>query len=82
MSHAVPDLLLTVDEVATALRLSKSYVKKLIAAGAIPSVKVGRSRRVRFGDLKSYVDALPAETDPTPSTADRAAPAAEQRRHR
>lgn len=64
----LPDLMLTVEEAATSLRLSKSYVKKLIAAGKMPSVKVGRCRRVRLRDLGAYVSNLdttgPPATDP------------------
>lgn len=57
-TRELPDLMLTVDETARSLRLSKSYVKKLIAAGEVPSVKVGRCRRVRLGDLGAYVNGL------------------------
>lgn len=54
----LPELMLTVPEVAAILRISPSYAKKLIAAGAVPSVKIGRCRRVRSTDLKDYVDGL------------------------
>lgn len=54
----IPSLLLTVDEVAVALRISKSYAKKLVAAGEVRSVKVGRCRRIRTEDLSAYVAQL------------------------
>src|SRR5262245_10939663 len=40
-ARTAPNLMLTVDEAAAMLKISKSYAKKLIAAGELPSVKVG-----------------------------------------
>jgi excisionase family DNA binding protein len=57
----VPELMLTAKETARSMKLSESYIKKLIAARKIPSVKVGRSRRVRISDLTAYVANLPIE---------------------
>jgi excisionase family DNA binding protein len=56
----LPDLMLTVKETAKVLKISESYAKKLIAADQIPSVKVGRCRRVRVSDLAAHVASLPA----------------------
>lgn len=60
MTVDAPTLMLTVDETAKELRVSRSYAKKLIAAGTVPSVSIGRSRRVRSADLAAYVAGLPA----------------------
>ena len=60
---SLPNLLLTLDEVAVSLRISKSKAKKLVAAHEIRSVQVGRLRRVRASDLNSYVAGLAATND-------------------
>jgi len=53
----VPDsLLLTIDEVADHLRLSTRSVRRLIQAGELPTVPIGRSLRIRRYDLSTYVD--------------------------
>ncbi|MEU4214017.1 helix-turn-helix domain-containing protein [Actinoplanes sp. NPDC026623] len=59
-----PELMLTVKEAAAQLKLSPSYAKKLIASGELPSVKVGRCRRVRTTDLGAYVDGLTCDIAP------------------
>lgn len=52
--------LLTVDEVATILRLKPWAVNERLKSGEIPSVYLGsKSRRVRFSDLRAYIDDLP-----------------------
>ncbi len=50
--------LLSVEEVATRLKLSPARVWELVGAGEVPSVRVGRARRVRSADLAGYVAAL------------------------
>jgi excisionase family DNA binding protein len=50
-----PTPMLTVVEAAKALRFSESYTKQLISKGVLPSVRIGRARRVRRGDLDAYV---------------------------
>jgi excisionase family DNA binding protein len=69
-ARSASELMLTVDETATALRISKSYAKKLIAAGVVPSVRVGRCRRVRADDLGAYI----ARLEPDIAPADEAVP--------
>lgn len=54
-------LLLTPEEAAEELRISRPRIFDLIKSGALDSVKIGRSRRIRATDLKAYVDSLPAE---------------------
>ena len=51
-------LLLDLGEVAGALRLSLSTVKRLLAAGTLPAVEVAGKRRVRRCDLEAYVEGL------------------------
>jgi excisionase family DNA binding protein len=51
-------LLLSLDQAAAALSLSRRTVQTLIYSAELPSVKVGRSRRVAVADLHAYVDRL------------------------
>lgn len=51
-------LLLTVEEAGAELRICRTRVFGLIANGTLPSVRIGRSRRVRRRDLETYVDSL------------------------
>ena len=48
---------LTVLEVAERMRVSKMTVYRLIRAGKIPAVRVGKSFRVREDDLDAYLNA-------------------------
>lgn len=47
--------LLTVAEVAAALRVSTMTVYRLINAGDLPAARIGRSFRVRTEDLDRYL---------------------------
>lgn len=47
--------LLDVPEVAAALRVSESMVRKLLAAGAIPKIKVGDRVLVARKDLARFI---------------------------
>lgn len=47
---------LTVQEVANLLRVSTMTVYRLIKSGDLPAVRVGRSFRVRDGDVDSYLE--------------------------
>jgi excisionase family DNA binding protein len=59
-----PRLLLTLPEVCTALSLGRSSVNTLIWSGEIPSIRIGRSRRVSLGDLESWIETRKAnDTD-------------------
>lgn len=53
-----PRLLVTYAEAAKALSVSQRYLRALVYAGVIPSVKLGRLRRIAVDDLAAFVDAL------------------------
>ncbi|GAA0951544.1 MULTISPECIES: helix-turn-helix domain-containing protein [Kribbella] len=46
---------LTVAEVATAMRVSKMTVYRLVHSGELPAVRVGRSFRVSEGAVHDYL---------------------------
>ena len=46
---------LTVAEVATAMRVSKMTVYRLVHSGELPAVRVGRSFRVPEGAVNDYL---------------------------
>ncbi len=50
-----PARLLTVTEVAQALRVSNMTVYRLVSAGELPALRVGRSVRLRAADVESYL---------------------------
>jgi excisionase family DNA binding protein len=51
-------LLYRVPEVAVILNISRSKVYELLGSGALPSVKIDRTRLVRGSDLRQYVESL------------------------
>ena len=53
--------LLTYDEVAHRLHVSEPTVRRYVAAGRLPIVRLGRAVRVRPQDLAAFIEALPAE---------------------
>ena len=55
-------LLLTPDEVAESLQISKSYLYELKSRDRIPYVKVGANLRFRPEDLEEYVAKLAKDT--------------------
>lgn len=59
-------LVLTLDDVAAELRLSKRQVEREVAAGRLKSVTYGRSRRVRMVDLEAFVSQRDDSKRPTP----------------
>ncbi len=48
--------LLTIDEVAAALRCSKRTVENLVSSRSIRVVRIGRMVRVRQEDLQQFVE--------------------------
>jgi excisionase family DNA binding protein len=60
-SADVTPRLLTYDQAATALSCSERQVKRLVADGALPAVRVGAgAARIRVTDLDAYVSTLQA----------------------
>jgi excisionase family DNA binding protein len=51
-------LLHTIAESAAALNVSQRQVERLVKSGALPSVVIGRARRIRDADLREYVNGL------------------------
>jgi excisionase family DNA binding protein len=47
--------LLTVAEVAAAMRVSNMTVYRLIKAGDLPAVRVGKNFRIREADVRRYL---------------------------
>jgi excisionase family DNA binding protein len=50
------DRFLTVQEVAELMRVSTMTVYRLIKAGDLPAARVGRSYRLRAGEVDAYLD--------------------------
>jgi excisionase family DNA binding protein len=51
------DRLWTVAEVAEHMRVSNMTVYRLIKAGELPAIRVGKNYRIRGRDLAAYLDA-------------------------
>jgi excisionase family DNA binding protein len=49
-------LLLTITEACQVLAISRSKLYGLLNAGHLPSVHIGRSRRIRMTDLEEFVN--------------------------
>ena len=58
---AMEKLLLTPEEAAEALNISRSMLYDLIRLRAIKSVKIGKARRIPAEAMRQYVDALMSE---------------------
>ncbi|MFW6695242.1 helix-turn-helix domain-containing protein [Streptomyces sp. MAR4 CNX-425] len=60
MSKPAPadQLLYTAEEAADVLRIGRSTLYELMAAGVVKYIKLGRCRRIRRSDLESYVAGL------------------------
>jgi len=51
------DQLLTLQQVADRLQVSMSTVRRLVDAGDLKIVRIGRNLRVRPDDLRAYIEA-------------------------
>ena len=51
----VGDRLLTVAEVAEAMRVSNMTIYRLIKSGQLPAVRVGKNYRIRESDVDRYL---------------------------
>ena len=49
--------MMDITQVADALAVSETTIRRLLRAGDIPSVRVGRQYRIRPDDLKLYIQA-------------------------
>ena len=49
-------LLLTVTEASQVLAISRSKLYELLNSGHLPSVHIGRARRIRMKDVEDFVD--------------------------
>jgi excisionase family DNA binding protein len=63
MATAIPQLLTIVDA-ARLLGISRSKLYELLADGELPSVRIGRTRRISTSDLEEFVV---AHTDREPT---------------
>ncbi len=54
-SGRVDDRLLTVAEVAAAMRVSNMTVYRLIKSGELPALRVGKNYRIRESDVNRYI---------------------------
>ncbi|MGH3441711.1 MAG: helix-turn-helix domain-containing protein [Nitriliruptorales bacterium] len=57
------DRLLTVSEVADALRVSNMTVYRLIKGGDLPAIRVGKNYRIRRTDLDQYLNASTVQAE-------------------
>ena len=56
-------LLLTISEAAFLLGMGRSFVYELVLKGEIPSIKLGRARRIPASALERFVAARLGESD-------------------
>ena len=56
MTVAMEAEILTVEEVSRLLRISRAKAYGLIASGELPSIRMGRSVRVRRDRLEAWLD--------------------------
>ncbi len=62
-------LLLRPTKAADVLDLSRSTIYEMMAAGILPSVKVGKARRIPMAALRAWVEAQQAAQQPEPPNA-------------
>ena len=57
-------VLLSIPEAGQVLHLGETKVKQLVMRGELPSVKIGKSRRIPATAICSYVERLVSESNP------------------
>ncbi|MDF2891938.1 MAG: DNA-binding protein [Clostridia bacterium] len=57
-NNALEKEVLTVSQVAEYLQLSEMTTYKMVQEGKIPAFKIGRSWRVKKGDLEALIEGL------------------------
>ena len=50
------EYLMSPEELRQFLGLGRTYTYQLLASGAIPSVRIGRLRKVRRADVEQFID--------------------------
>ena len=55
-TEELTEYLMSPEEVRQHLGLSRTYTYRLLAAGAIPCVRIGRLRKVRPVDLERFIE--------------------------
>lgn len=55
-ANELTEYLMSPKEVRKLLGLSRTYMYQLLATGAIPSVRIGRLRRVRRTDVDKFIE--------------------------
>jgi excisionase family DNA binding protein len=58
---AMVDQLLTGEQVAEILHISRSFAYSLMKRGELPTIRIGSSVRVRIDDLEAYIEGFPNE---------------------
>ena len=66
MASAVPYDLLTPREVAEVMRVSTMTVYRLIKAGELPAIRVGKHLRIRSNDVVKFLDERVVSAAPRP----------------
>jgi excisionase family DNA binding protein len=62
-------LLLTPEQAAAELQIARRRIFEMIADGTLPSVKIGKSRRIARAALQEYVKGLETRQQPAVATA-------------
>lgn len=55
MTGKISNKLLTVNEVASILRVSNMTVYRLVKSGQIPAIRVGKNYRIKESDVNKYL---------------------------
>ncbi len=55
VTEKISNKLLTVNEVAGILRVSKMTVYRLVKSGQIPAIRVGKNYRIKESDVNKYL---------------------------
>jgi excisionase family DNA binding protein len=58
LAHEDPGTLLTADEVAERLRVTKCWIYAEVRAGSLPHVRLGRYVRFRAGAIDSWIEQI------------------------
>lgn len=60
-------LLYTIEEAADALGISRAHMYLLLGRGELPSIQIGRSRRIPVAALQSFIEERTVQAVPTGS---------------